>query len=69
MPFQKEILTLINKKASLSKKKAALIKLRSVLPILLKPVLSLMKDGTGTSFDGKREIRHSDEIMSEQEAE
>ena len=67
VPFKREILTLINKRASLTKKKAAVVKLRSVLPIILKPVLSLIKDGTGISSDGKREIRHTDEIMSEQQ--
>ena len=65
VPFKREILTLINRQASLSKKKAALIKLRSVLPIIIKSVLSLISNGEGTSVDGERQIRHSDEIVSD----
>ena len=56
VPFKREILTLINRQTSLSLKKVALIKLRSVLQIILKPVLSLINNGTGTGTDGKREI-------------
>ena len=67
VPFKSEILTLINKQANLSKKKAALIKLRSILPIILKPVFSLINNGSGTSIDGKGEIRHSDEDLSDQQ--
>lgn len=64
VPFKREILTLINRTSSFSKKKIALVKLRSILQIILRPVLSLLNNGTGIGIDGKREIRCSDEIAS-----
>lgn len=69
VPFKREILTLINRQTTFSKKKIVLIKLRSVLQIILRPVLSLFNNGTGTGIDGKREIRGSDEIVSNRQDE
>ena len=64
VPFKREILTLIDRTSSFSKKKIALVKLRSILQIILRPVLTLFNNGTGIGIDGKREIRCSDEIAS-----
>ena len=64
VPFKKEFLKLINKRLSEAQKKVSLIKLRSVLPIVLKPVISMINNGTRISTAGEREIRHSDEILS-----
>ena len=69
VPFKREIVTLISRKASLSKKKAALVRLRPILPIILKPVLFLIKNGTGIGTDGKREIRHSKQTVPDQQEE
>lgn len=52
LPFKREIIAVINKQVSPSKKKAALIKFRSILPIIIKPVLSLIKNGQGNDHDG-----------------
>ena len=59
LPFKREILTLINRQAGLTKKKVALIKLRSVLQIILKPVLFLIKNGTGINEGVDRGVPHS----------
>ena len=69
VPFKAEILTLINKRVSEAKKKATLIKLRTILPIVLKPVLSLINNGTRANIDGKREIPGSNEILSGNEGQ
>lgn len=64
VPFKKEILNIVNKRLCASQKKTALIRLRSKLPILLKPVLALIdKDGTRTCTVGEREIPDSNEIL------
>ena len=52
-----------------AKKKATLIKLRTILPIVLKPVLSLINNGTRANIDGKREIPGSNEILSGDEGQ
>ena len=64
VPFKKEFLKLINKRLSEAQKKVSLIKLRSVLPIVLKLVISMINNGTRISTAGVRDIRHSDEILS-----
>lgn len=67
LPFKREIITVINKQVSLSNKKAALIKFRSILPIILKPVLSLIKNGKGNGHDGERKVQLSNGNMPGQQ--
>ena len=65
LPFKKDILKLIDKRLSEAQKKVALIRLRSKLTIILKPILALInKDGKRTCSVTPSKIRKPDERVS-----